>query len=190
MNNNEFTISCSVCQDLIPLVLDHVASKDSEELVHNHIAGCAICNQCYNNTRSPEDSTSCPDDKRVLKKIRRTVYTSMLVFILIGGLFGVAITNGSEVFYNSILMPVVGGLSYLVFRKHWYIPCLSLTIITYLWIFITSWIDEGFSTSLFMTPLFFTIIYAILLLIGVVIAELLTFAFKKEDMVEKKVDHE
>lgn len=39
---------CNVVQDLIPLVIDRVASDDSRELVENHISACPDCKEKYN----------------------------------------------------------------------------------------------------------------------------------------------
>ena len=33
-------ITCDMCLDLMPLVLDGLASEDSEKAVREHIAGC------------------------------------------------------------------------------------------------------------------------------------------------------
>lgn len=184
--NHDTTISCNVCQDLIPLVLDQVASEDSIELVNRHIADCETCRNCYGNPMNVEPPTQLPDDQRIIKKIKKTIYRGIMVLVLIGGLFGIALTNSNNILYNSILMPVVGALSYVVYRKRWYLFWLSLIGITYVWMLISSWIEEGFTSYLFTYPIFFTVIYAILFLIGVVIAALLTYAFQKEDMVEVK----
>lgn len=183
MKKTDTTISCNVCRDLIPLVLDQVASDDSVELVMQHIADCEPCRKCYGTPSELHAHTTIPNDQRILKKIKKTFYFSMLVLVLVGGLLGIALTNSDNMFYNSIIMPAVGALSYLVYKKRWYLPCLGLTVITYLWIFITTWIEEGFTTYLFNMPLFYNVIYGILFVIGVAIAALLTYAFRKEEMV-------
>ena len=43
MKNNE----CNVVHDLIPLVIDRVASDESRELVETHISACENCRKKY-----------------------------------------------------------------------------------------------------------------------------------------------
>ena len=43
MKNNE----CNVVHDLIPLVIDRVASDESRELVETHISVCEDCRKKY-----------------------------------------------------------------------------------------------------------------------------------------------
>ncbi|MDO5520937.1 MAG: zf-HC2 domain-containing protein [bacterium] len=183
MKKTNTSISCNVCQDLIPLVLDEVASKDSVELVNQHLATCESCRNYYGNFPMQEAANLYPDDDRTVKKMKKALSLGLLAFLLIGGLLGIVLTDGENVFYNSIIMPIVGSLCYLVCHKRWYFPCLGLMGITYLWIFITSWIEEGYSEYLFMMPVFYTFVYGILLIVGVTIAYLLTYAFRKEKMV-------
>ena len=72
-------LPCEVVMDLIPLIKDHVASKESEELVRAHIRECDNCRQYY---ELLEDTSF--DDQKVIETIRhkRNLY---LTFILLAG---------------------------------------------------------------------------------------------------------
>lgn len=172
---NKTTISCDVCQDLIPLVLDHVASKDSEILVSKHIESCANCRI----SMGGQTITTPPviNDQSVMHTIRKSIYISCVMLLIFGALFGIVLSNGNNIFYNIIIMPMVGALAYLLFQNRWYIPCMILPILSYIGISIGYLIEGDFTLSM---PLFFTFIYTILALFGVVIAALLQFAFGKE----------
>ncbi len=43
---------CSVVRDLMPLVIDRVASDESREMAEGHIAGCAACRKQYESMKS------------------------------------------------------------------------------------------------------------------------------------------
>ncbi len=73
MNNNE----CNVARDLMPLVIDQVASEESRTLVETHAAACESCAQVYNDmlTQTPEKSDAAEDNSfsAAMRQLRRTV---------------------------------------------------------------------------------------------------------------------
>ena len=96
-----------------------------------------------------------------------------------GIFFGLGLTGGAELFYNSLIMPVIGGLGYVLFRwKAVYrVPVLLLLAHGLMNVFRLAGETErldGFSL------LMWTAIYSVFALTGVVIAGLLHFAFRKE----------
>lgn len=170
-------ISCDVCQDLIPLVLDHVASKDSTLLVTEHVASCDSCRQIFG--QEDLESSIVTNDQQIIKKIKKSIYISMLGLLIFGGLFGLAISNSNNIFYNFMIMPIVGSLSYIIFRKKWYLPFAILGIIAFVWIVISTSIADGYDSSLFIYSLYITGIYMFFQLLGILIAWLLHYAFRK-----------
>ena len=69
-------ISCGICRDLLPLVLDGVAAPESEAAVRAHLAACPECRAVWQaecgDTPSPAPDT-LPDDARILCRLRRRV---------------------------------------------------------------------------------------------------------------------
>ena len=83
MNNNE----CNVARDLMPLVIDQVASEESRTLVEAHAAACESCAQVYNDmlTQTPEKCDAAEDNSfsAAMRQLRRTVgWRRMKVIVL------------------------------------------------------------------------------------------------------------
>ncbi len=172
MNN----ISCDVCLDLIPLVKDGAASKDSITLVEDHIKSCEKCKSCY--TCQPEYTIN---DKKNIKSIKKTIYFFSIVILIAGCLLGSALSNSINVFYNFMIMPSLGVLSYIILNKKSFIfpPCIFF--LSYIWNMAESIISyKDFNLSYLTSPLFYSIIYLVLSALGIIIAMLLKFAFRKE----------
>lgn len=96
-----------------------------------------------------------------------------------GIFFGLGLTGGSELFYNSLIMPVIGGLGYVLFRwkAAYRVPVLLLLAHGPMNVFRLAGEPErldGYSL------LMWTAIYSVFALTGVLIAGLLHFAFRKE----------
>ncbi len=170
-------ISCDVCQDLIPLVLDHVASKDSTLLVTEHVASCDSCRQIL--SQGDLESSIVTNDQQIMKKIKKSIYISMFFLLIFGGLFGLALSNSNNIFYNFMIMPIVGSLSYIIFKKKWYFPFVTLGIIAFVWIIVSTSIADGYDSSLFIYSFYITGNYMVFQLLGVLIAWLLHYAFRK-----------
>lgn len=182
MNPGDHPISCDVCLDLIPLVKDQVASEDSKALVYAHLQGCEECRRVFEAT--PTIQQGAINDKKVMKTIKRNFLVLMLGMLSLGGLLGVYLSNSMGMFYNLLIMPLVGGISYLILQRRWFYVPLGIFVSTYFWIIIQmigegAWAGE-FQWDLLLAPLFFCIIYVLLCFLGVVIATLLKYAFRKE----------
>ncbi|MEG0895422.1 MAG: zf-HC2 domain-containing protein [Oscillospiraceae bacterium] len=176
-------ISCDVCIDLIPLVKDAVASDDSANLVKEHIETCENCKEIYNEI--PDKNISM-DNKIVISKIKKKTYMGIAVIAIILAFWGVGLTNTQNVFYNSIVMPLVGALSYIVLRKKTYIAAFAVIAFSYVQIVVSMIFGRlEYETvmdfyAVFISPLFWIMIYIGLFLVGVIISALLCYAFKKE----------
>jgi hypothetical protein len=182
VNNKSTNISCDVCLDLIPLVIDKVASDDSCTLVYEHIKTCESCRAAFENTDTHFDTTV--DDKKIINAIKKSFYFTGFIFIVFGALIGIYLSNSSGVFYNFLIMPIVGACAYLTLNEKSYFIPLAVFVLSYMWQLIQNIYDgalaSGFKLELFYTPLFFSIIYVCLTILGIVIVALLKFAFRKE----------
>ena len=179
-------ITCDMCMDLMPLVKDGVASEDSVAAVRNHIASCENCRALFSGDAPPPVDTA----KSFEKFYRRLQLFSAMVmmFGIFFGLsltagngifFGLSLTAGSGIFYNTIIMPVIGALGYVIFRKRalYFVPI--LLFVTH---FATNLLGlvRGVEHLNFYSLLMWTFLYSIFALLGVVVAWLLHFAFRKE----------
>lgn len=173
-------ISCNVILDLIPLVKDGVASEDSTAIVNEHIKSCESCRAEFEmfKTGSQEDVTI--KDEKIISAIKRSVFITRIIILVSGAVIGVALSNSMSMFYNFIIMPVIGGISFIAYKKRWYLAPAAIFVLTYLWQTVEGIVSGGFEPPALYRGVFFSLIYTGLVLLGVVIAALLKFAFKKE----------
>lgn len=178
-------ISCGVCRDLLPLVEDGVACEESCRLVEEHLAACPACRALSGPPGA--GPAAAPDDGRVLASLRRGMLLFGLALLLLGTVLGVALSNGMGMFYNILLMPLVGAGALFILPRRWPWAVLSLFLLTCLWVplaelFSHGWPRESFAfyPGFWSSGLFFAFIYSLLALLGAAIAALLRFAFRKE----------
>ncbi|MBB6218327.1 hypothetical protein HNQ80_004491 [Anaerosolibacter carboniphilus] len=96
-------ISCDVILDLIPLVKDHVASKDSTKLVSEHLKNCESCKHEFENYTLPIGTEI--DDKRILSSIKKKLFFITSALLFIGAFIGMVLNkNSSSSFMPSIIM--------------------------------------------------------------------------------------
>ena len=96
--------------DLIPLVKDGIASDDSVKAVTLHTEQCDSCRALLGDIPSP-----AADTDKAFKKFTGQLRTFSVMLMMFGLLFGFGLTAGSEIFYNSIIMPAIGALGYVIF---------------------------------------------------------------------------
>ncbi|NLX61493.1 MAG: zf-HC2 domain-containing protein [Tissierellia bacterium] len=172
-------ISCDIILDLIPLVKDGVASEDSIKMVNEHIKSCQSCRAEYEAIKYTNiDQTSIRDEKIILA-IKRSIFISQLIVLIAGAFIGIALSNSMNMFYNFLIMPIIGSISLIAFKKKWYLSPVAIFILTYLWQTIELIVEEGFEWNRLYAGLFYSVIYTILVIIGVVITKLLKYAFKR-----------
>lgn len=164
-------ITCRICMDLIPLVRDGVASEDSCRAVLAHIRSCPQCAAAYE-APPPEVDDRRPELERMIR--RTQTFSAMLM--MFGMVFGLTLTAGSSVFYNVLIMPMIGALGYMLFRGRafWLIPLL-LTVTH----FFTNLLP-GREHLPAVTFAVWSGIYCAAALLGALITCLLCFAFRKE----------
>lgn len=168
-------ISCDVCMDLMPLVIDGIASDDTIYAVTEHIKTCDNCKAFYNKPTIPE-----MDDVKVVSKLKKQVNNFMVLVVIITTMFGASITGTELVFYNIVLMPIVGGLSYTLLKDKFIFALLFIFVTVCstntAWVFIES---NQFFLSL-LGSIWYAGLYVTIAMIGVAVAWLLNFGFKKE----------
>ncbi len=167
-------ITCGLCMDLIPLVQDGIASGESRDAVERHVQSCAACRKLYSGDPPPAS-----DPEKAFRQFRQQARLFYIMLMAFGIFFGLGLTGGSELFYNSLIMPVIGGLGYVLFRwKAVYrVPVLLLLAHGLMNVFRLAGETErldGYSL------LIWTAIYSVFALTGILIAGLLHFAFRKE----------
>ena len=182
MNIENKNISCDVCLDLMPLVHDNVASYDSNTLVYEHIKNCNSCKAEFEN--STMICKNSIDDKKIINSIKKNLLLTGLLFTVFGALIGIFLSNSFAMFYNFLIMPIVGGCAYFTLKKKWYLAPIGIFVLSYIWIFIQHIFDgilsSGLKIEVFLAPMFLSSIYTGLTILGVLIAMLLKFALRKE----------
>ncbi len=174
-------IDCGVICDLIPLCLDKVASKASEELVMEHIKTCDSCKREFYEDM-PESradvSVTDDDDKKIIGAIRMNLVRALAVLFFAGAVLGIVITSGVGVFFNFTIMPLIGAVAYIAFRPRFYIAPLTVACMAMLY---------GAVNGEFLSYAIYAVIYAWFIMIGYFAAFLFRFAFfGKEDKSVKK----
>lgn len=106
-----YEISCDMCQDLIPLVEDGVASADSREAVAAHLASCSHCGK----EKLPEPPPAA-DEKKTLDKLGRMLTLSAVGFVALGVVWGFAFIAW---FFPamSVIVALAGVVVFLLFRR-------------------------------------------------------------------------
>lgn len=91
-------ISCEICMDLIPLVLDGAASADSRRAVERHIQTCEICRAALSGEVIPESDPEKSLGKAV-KRLKRLSAAVAAVFVLMGICLCELVFQGSSVLF-------------------------------------------------------------------------------------------
>lgn len=171
-------ITCDMCMDLIPLVKDGIASEDSKQAVEAHLKTCEACKKRYDGAIA-ESSLVNVDLELELGKLKRKLQTFSTVLMMFGVFFGLSLTASQEMFYNSLIMPVIGALGYVIFRWKavYFVPVLLLITQCLINFF---GMARGMEYMAFVEILMWIGIYTIFVELGVLVAGLLHFAFRKE----------
>ncbi len=173
-------ISCHVVLDLIPLVKDGVASDDSAIMVNEHIKSCPLCREEFNTFETIKLKQPSIKDERVIYAIKRSIFMAQMIILVVGAIVGVALTNSMDMFYNFIIMPLIGGISFIAIRRRSYLAVPMVFALSYVWQASTGIILGGLDWGALYSGLWYSTIYAFLVGLGLIIARLLKFAFKKE----------
>lgn len=181
-------ISCDICMDLIPLVKDGIASEDSGNAVKKHINECETCNIIFDDFKDinkMNNENIKMNDRKVISKIKNQLAIGAMIMIILGSFIGVGISESEWMFYNIIIMPLVGGLGYFALKQKCYFVPVGIFILTYIWNSIKYIIEikanEMNLVAMMVSSGTWATIYTCLCILGLVIGFLLYIAFKKEN---------
>lgn len=177
MKNTEIEISCDICLDLIPLVNDQVASEDSRASVLHHIEHCETCKAEYHG--QPIDYQI--NDQKIIRTIRKSMWMLGCGCLVLGALGGVSLTDGMGMFYNFLIMPIVGALASFIFKKKSIFVAISIFLWTFCWNGANYYFSDprNLNISMVVSALAMALIYTFLVLLGMLIMKLLSYAFQK-----------
>lgn len=177
---------CSIVRDLLPLYLEDMLSEQTAAFVRSHLADCPACRaeldsltEGVSTEKVGEDARSTEGAglfKKMMKRINRKFYMFSYSLIIFFVFLGFALTGGEHLMYNSLIMPIVGIFAYCVFgwRAVYKMPLLLLIIDVFACLFRLVEMDLYFAFV-------WTLIYSIFVLVGIAIAFLLHYAFRKEN---------
>ncbi len=97
---------CNVVRDLMPLVIDGVASDESRELVTEHVSGCEPCAQVYADYQKnlPEEDAQMEkkEFEQVARKIKRRQMSRKSIVILVSIFLTVAVLTAGGLLVNKL----------------------------------------------------------------------------------------
>ena len=178
---------CSIVRDLLPLYVEDMVSAETAQYVSEHLKACAECQaefelfkqgerlEVLKKTPTEQADTVKPF-KRMMKRMNRQFYMLAYSLIIFFVFLGFSWTAGENLMYNSIIMPIVGVFGYYVFRWKAIYKMPILLLLIDLAIFLFQIVELGF-----VETLEWTLIYGIFVWVGILIAFLLHFAFRKEE---------
>ena len=179
-------LDCWVVRDLLPLYVENMVSEQTAEQIKQHLAECPACLREYDSFGSTSrlDVLDAPAEfpqtdakpfRKVLRKLNRQMHGFAYGLIIFFILWGFSLTGGEDLMYNSVIMPIVGLFGYYVFKwKALYKMPLLLLIINFLAYHLR------FAQIDLVSVFPWTAIYSIFVVVGVLIAFFLHFAFRKE----------
>lgn len=180
-------ISCNIICDLIPLVKDRVASRESEDMVKDHIEDCEACREEFETFESIDLADLSLEDEKIIHSIKRNVFITQMTILILGAIIGVALTGSMGQFYNFIIMPIMGGISLIALKDRWYMGFIGVFVLSYLGQIIYFMVTDEFSWEILYGAMFYGIIYISLMALGMIIFILIRFAFGKgSDRYEKE----
>ena len=177
---------CSVVRDLLPLYVEDMVSEETAAYIGEHLESCEECKAELESLKGSaeiaviEEKPAMRADnakpfKKIMKKMNRQFYSvayAALIFLIF---LGFGWTGGENLMYNSLIMPVVGVFGYYVFRWKAIYKVPILLLIIDLLVYLLQLVEIGLGDTLA-----WTFIYCIFVVVGIAIAFLLHFAFRKE----------
>ena len=171
-------ITCGICEDLMPLVQDGIASEDSRQALRRHIESCPSCQAMFQGELPPSDGQDILGQK-ILWQLKHKVRLFSLMALMCGVFLGLCLTGSSGMFYNTLIMPLIGAVGYCLFRWKAIYTIPLLLLIFYPIATVASMILSGEMLDVYST-VSWTVIYSIFALTGTAIAGLLHFAFRRD----------
>ncbi len=180
-------LDCCVVRDLLPLYEEELLSEETARLVAQHLAECELCREESKqlSEESLDGAGNCTQEnvdeiipfKKFASRLNVQMQSMSYALIILFMVVGLFITEGSDMMYNSLIMPAVGVFGYYSFRFRslYKLPLILLLV-------------EGFAyltglladTDIFSLVVMWSGIYLVFIYLGVAVAALFHFAFRKE----------
>lgn len=175
-------IDCCIIRDILPLYVEDMVSDETADLVEEHISVCSECSKEaeYLKADNFKNIVNEPQNdvrplKKISKKLNMQIQSMSYALIILFVFLGLSITAGSDMMYNSLIMPAVGVFGYCSFKLRALYKLPVLLIFIEIFAFVFKLVETDFY-SLFI----WSLIYCVFIFTGVAIAYLLHFAFRKE----------
>ncbi len=174
---------CCIIRDILPLYVENMVSDETASLVKEHISECSECSKeeeylkadNFKNIVINEPQNDVRPLKKISKRLNMQIQSMSYALIILFVFLGLSITAGSDMMYNSLIMPAVGVFGYCSFRLKALYKLPVLLIFIEIFAFVFKLVETDFY-SLFI----WSLIYCVFIFIGVAIAYLLHFALRKE----------
>lgn len=174
-------IDCCVVRDILPLYAEKLVSEATAAIIEEHINECSSCKKeleiltADNFEVYSENLKSAEPLKKFKHKLSLRMQSMYYALIILFVFLGLNITAGSDMMYNSLIMPLVGLFGYFAFRlKSLYkLPVLLLFIESFAVLF--GVLETEWQSLIMWTPIYLIFIY-----LGVAVAFLFHYAFRKE----------
>jgi len=178
-------IDCCAVRDLLPLYVEDIVSAETAALVKEHLSECAECRKeleqlSSDNFAGVESYTEQNADeivplKRFAKKLNVQMQSMSYALIILFVFLGLFITEGSDMMYNSLIMPAVGVFGYYSFRFRalYKLPVILVLIEAFALLF------GLVETDIFTLIVLWSGIYGLFIYAGVAVAALFHYAFKR-----------
>lgn len=132
-------LSCKVYQDLIPLYVENLLSRDSKELLEAHLNNCPDCQTYLIHTSETLTcaSLSLDTDSKaaMLKKLHRQINLTQWAFLSCGIFLLILFTLSDTLLQNIIFLPLIGFIGYFFTRKTFSLPLILSILLTVTFIF-------------------------------------------------------
>ena len=175
--SDSIRIDCGICADLMPLVEDGVACRQSCEAVKEHMEKCEACRNKFAPASGGGQADGGADDARIIGRVRERVSGWLLAAVMTSLLLGALFTaGGAEPWLMLLIFPAICGGVYLRGGRLWrWVPLAAMAI----WV-IASLLTGGGRLLDIPIALVLGVVPLGLSYLGALAAALLKYAFKGE----------
>ena len=184
--NNE----CSIVKDLLPLYVENMTSEETTNFINNHLNTCAVCKSELDDMSSDfpitKTESKCNIEtaqansfKTIMRKMNRQFNSLAYALVILFIFLGFSWTGGENLMYNSLIMPIVGVFGYVIFRWKSLYAVPLLLLITNAISFVLN-VFRGIEELGMYSRVMWTGIYSVFVIVGIMIAGLIHYAFRKE----------
>ena len=178
---------CKIVSDLLPLYLENLVCEETENFIKNHLSECEACKKEFEALQNGDDlkeafkeeTTKTVENikpfKKIMKKMNMQVHSISYLLIIFFIFFGFLSMDSGDVFYNSLIMPIVGVFGYIIFRFRAFYKLPILLLVINLLACLLNLADVELYDIFFWTVIFTVFVFA-----GIIIAFLIHFALRKE----------